>query len=126
MSEIQHSEIIYEEGWRESSPVTKLDEKSLDETPLDEEPQKDDDEKPAGSKPLLITIQLVLCLLAALALFLLKTMDSDIYHKIMDRYHEELQKPIISQDAFRSVDLSTMFGESAVKTEATPDELPTR
>ena len=126
MSEIQHSEIIYEEGWRESSPVTKIEEKSLDETPLDEEPQKDDEEKPESSKPLLITIQLVLCLLAALALFLLKSMDSDLYHTFMDYYHEELQKPIVSQDSFRSVDLSGMFGEDTVKTEASSDELPPR
>ena len=126
MSEIQHSEIVYEEGWRESSPVTKLNERSLDDMPLDEAPHKDDEEKRDESKPLLIALQLTVCLLAALALFLLKSMDSDIYHDVMDYYHEELQKPIISQDVFQSVDLRGMFGEDAVKVEATPDEFSPR
>lgn len=118
MSEIKHNEIIYEEGWREAAPAVDAEV----ETPLDEakpasDQPKDDTER---SRPLLITIQLVLSLLAALVLFLLKAMDSEGYYNFMDYYHEELQKPVISQEVFSAAD--ELFEQNAVTVEATPDE----
>lgn len=114
---MKHNEIIYEEGWREASPLVKTDE----EKPLDEiQPPADQTrEENDRSRPLLISIQLILCLLAALVLFLLKTMDSEGYHQFMDYYHEELQKPIVSQEVFHSVD--ELFRQN-VTVQATPDE----
>ena len=118
MSEIKRSEIIYEEGWRETAPVMN------EETPVDEAPAPVTDplQKPRESKPLLITIQLVLSLLAALLLFLLKAMDSEGYYNFMDYYHEELQKPVVSQELFHSVDIGKLFTENTVEVQSTPDE----
>lgn len=118
MSELKRSEIIYEEGWRETAPVAS------EETPVDEAPVKAVEplQKSRESKPLLITIQLVLCLLAALLLFLLKAMDSEGYYSFMDYYHEELQKPVVSQELFSSVDIGKLFEKNAVEVKATPDE----
>ena len=118
MSDIKRNEIIYEEGWRETAPVMN------EETPVDEAPAPVTDpiQKTHESKPLLITIQLVLSLLAALLLFLLKAMDSEGYYSFMDYYHEELQKPVVSQELFRSVDIGKLFSENAVEVQATPDE----
>lgn len=118
MSEIKRNEIIYEEGWRDAAPTVD----AQTETPLDEaQPStgqpKDDSEK---SRPLLITIQLALSLLAALVLFLLKAMDSEGYYNFMDYYHEELQKPVVSQEVFNAAD--ELFAQNAVTVEATPDE----
>lgn len=121
MSEIRHSEIVYEEGWHEAAPVVET------EIPLDEEPKDQKPfEKQEGSKPLLITIQLVLSLLAALILFLLKAMDSVGYRDFMDYYHEELSKPIVSQGVFEAMDVSRMFTEEHVTVQATPDEAQDR
>ena len=117
MSEIRRDEIIYEEGWRESSPAAEPE--KTDGAPLDEaagEPAAE----PAASRPLLLTIQLALCLLFALAVFLLKSMDSELYHGFMDYYRDELNKPVISRGVFDSIDLGRLFGESGVA--VTPDE----
>ena len=119
MSEIHSNEIIYEEGWRQSAPPTDYSEN--EDTPIDEVPEKPD-EQPDSSKPLLITVQLIICLLAALALFLMKSMDSDFYHVFMDYYRDELEKPVISQGVFDALDVSRLFGESAVSITSTPDE----
>ena len=117
MSEMKRSEIIYEEGWREAAPAAD------EELPVDESPASV--EAPAeilSGKPLLISIQLILCLLAALVLFLLKAMDSEGYYRFMDYYHEELQKPIVSQELFSAADIGKLFSENAVTVQATPDE----
>lgn len=120
MSEIHKSEIIYEEGWREA-PVTQIEETAVDEA---QPPEKKADDKP--SKPLLICIQLAVCLMAAFALFIMKAMDSGAYHDFMDSYREELDKPVVSQGVFDALDAGRLFGGSAVSAEATPDEAEAR
>ena len=116
MSDIKRNEIVYEEGWRETAPVVNetvpIDEAQPD--PVIEQTERED------GKPLLITIQLVLCLLAALVLFLLKAMDSEGYYSFIDYYHEELQKPVVSQEIFHAAD--ALLEQNPVTVQATPDE----
>ena len=118
MSDIKRNEIVYEEGWRETAPVVNepvpIDEAQPD--PVIEQTERED------SKPLLITIQLVLCLLAALVLFLLKAMDSEGYYSFIDYYHEELQKPVVSEEVFRKADIGKLIADDHVEVQATPDE----
>ena len=116
MSDIRRDEIVYEEGWRESAPAQETA-----ASPVDEASEKTA-EKPRESKPLLLIIQLALCLALVLALFLLKSMDSDIYHDFMDFYRDELSKPVVSQGVFDSVDVGRLLGEGSVSVRATPDE----
>ena len=118
MSDIKRNEIVYEEGWRETAPVVNepvpIDEAQPD--PVIEQTERED------GKPLLITIQLVLCLLAALVLFLLKAMDSEGYYSFIDYYHEELQKPVVSEEVFLKADIGKLIAENPVEVQATPDE----
>ena len=118
MSDIKRNEIVYEEGWRETAPIVNetvpIDEAQPD--PVIEQTERED------GKPLLITIQLVLCLLAALVLFLLKAMDSEGYYSFIDYYHEELQKPVVSEEVFRKADIGKLIAENPVEVQATPDE----
>lgn len=118
MSEIKRNEIIYEEGWRESSPTavpdTPLDEVSPESTEIPNDAER--------GKPLLISLRLILCLAAALVLFLLKAMDSEGYHEFMELYREELQKPIVSQEVFEAADVTKLFAHNNVTVQATPDE----
>lgn len=117
MNEIHRSEIIYEEGWRESAPAP-----DTEDIPVDEAEIPPAAAAPESGKPFLIGLQLILCLLAALVLFLLKTMDSGVYHDFMDYYHEELNKPVISQGVFDALDVSRLLEENTVAVQATPDE----
>ena len=117
MSEIKRNEIIYEEGWRDSSIHPDIEDDNV-------EPPEDTGAQPEFGKPLLISIQLIVCLLIALVLFLLKTMSSGYYDAFMDYYHEELEKPVVSRGTFDTYDLSRLFPEEQVK--ATADEAQAR
>ena len=118
MSEFGHNEIIYEEGWRENTPVGG-DEPPADETPVDAAPSA------VMSKPLLISIQLILCVIAVIVLFILKAMDSPAYHNFMTWYKVEMNRPVISQEFFRTFDVSRLAG-GEVTVKASADELPPR
>ena len=122
MSEVKHSEIIYEEGWRESAPAVKQETPAQPPDQADAEGFGQQSEETRNSRPLLITLQLILCLLAALVLFLLKAMDSEGYRDFIEFYHEELQKPLVSQEVFSSADIGRLFSTDTVTVQATPDE----
>ena len=112
MDEIRKSEIIYEEGWRDRLP-DKDDE--LPEEPLGEE-QLPEPER--GSGAFLLTVQLVVCIIVAIALLLLKSMDSGIYKGFSEWFLDELKKPVISQGVFSAID-DSLFKNQA---QASPDE----
>lgn len=112
MSEFDRSEIIYEEGWRSRSP---------DPAPADTPPAPPADD--GGSKPLLISIQLILCAVAALVLFLLKTMDSPAYHGFMTRYRAEMNRTLIGRSFFGADDGDAPATADEVTVRSSPDEL---
>ena len=78
------------------------------------------------SKPLLISIQLILCVIAVIVLFILKAMDSPAYHNFMTWYKVEMNRPVISQEFFRTFDVSRLAGGGEVTVKASADELPPR
>lgn len=123
MSEIRRDEIIYEDGWRDAQPTEPVDEEAV---PVDERQPAEESEKQDHSRPLLISVQLIICMMAALVLFVLKAMDSEAYHGFMKTYAEEMAKPVISQKVFDAVDWNALFGGDQVKVSATPDELSRR
>ena len=106
MSELRHDEIIYEEGWRTASQPEVSPEADI---PADELPQggaHDSDNantEKDGSLPMLITIQLFLCIAAAVFLFIMKAMDSEIYTRFMTYYRVGMNKPVISRELFDSL-----------------------
>ncbi len=126
MSEIRRDEIIYEEGWREEKPLSEERAAPSGEIPAEQTDAPPQKEKQDGSRPLLTVLQLVLCMAAALVLFLLKAMDSSAYHGFMSAYAEEMAKPVVSQKVFDAVDWNALFGGGKVTVTATPDELPDR
>ena len=123
MNEERRGEIVYEEGWRENAPVTALEEpnnNSEKELSIPETPQMN-----SRSKPLLLTLQLIVCVLSALALFLLKMTGNALYDSFIEFYRDELQKPIISREVFDTAQLSRLFADETI-TEMTPDEAAPR
>ena len=116
MSETDYSgrsEIVYEEGWRDAVP-------SAESAPDDgqQEPVPD-----GGTLPLLLCIQLALCLIVAAVLFVLKAMDSEAYHSFMTYYRVEMNKPVISQELFETPDIRRLTSGGA-QVKASPDEIP--
>ena len=119
MSDFERNQIIYEEGWRENAPI------GGDDPPVDEIPPKQKLSQDA-SKPLLISIQLIVCIMAALVLFLLKAMDSRAYHGFMTWYRVEMSRPVISQEFFENAGLRRLSTPDEVTVRESPDELPPR
>lgn len=113
-TENKTNEIVYDEGFQS---VSKRLEKAKEDEPIPIDEQKPEP-KSDRVKPLLITIQLILCLAAALSLFLLKSTGSALYDAFRARYDEEMQKPLISQGVFDHAGLDRLFSP------ATTDEIP--
>lgn len=110
------NEIVYEEGWRDQVPSPE-EEPRLDEQGEVPVPQPQ-------SLPLLISIQLVLCVVTAAALCILRAMDSEVYRDFMTAYNAEMNKPVISQDFFEALDIRRLAGAGGAEAQASPDELP--
>lgn len=121
MGEIRRDEIVYEEGWRDSKDPVE----DIPSPKEDKEPQKPDGD-PDRSRPLLTILQLILCMAAALVLFILKAMDSGAYHDFMNAYGEEMAKPVVSQKVFDAVDWNALLRSDSVTVTASPDELSPR
>lgn len=65
----------------------------------------------ASSKQLLITLQLILCVLLALAAFVLKSMGGDVYQTVREWYYRELNSSAVF-DGESSIDLERLLHPS--------------
>ena len=113
------NEITYDDGWQsascpEYSPPAhaKTEEKSPKKTELP--PQK---RKKSHNTQVLVTMQLIICLLLALAAFVIKTVGGDFYTAARQWYYGELNKSIIAENTPDDYNLSEIFGT------ATDDEV---
>lgn len=123
---VRKDEIIYDEGWHDALDADDSTEPvAVDETPdgMGEKSEGETAEKSAKKKPLpaLVSIQLALCVLIALAVFFLKALDTDIYRDFSAWYESQMKRTLISQQAFDEADVGRFFKKSAADT-ATPDE----
>lgn len=108
------SYITYDENWQNVSeseyPVlrepTEVYTEDYNDTP---EPKN---HKPSTPKQLLITIQLVLCIIMALAAFVLKSLGGEIYQTVHDWYYAELNNSAIF-DGNNSFDINSLFGKAS-------------
>ena len=103
-------EIIYDEGF---DSVSQKFEKADETEPVAVDEQKPA-EKPERARPFLITVQLVLCLIAALSLFLLKSTGSELYDRFRSWYDEEMKKTLISQDVFDDAGIDRLFSPATI------------
>ncbi len=116
--------ITYDENWQSISdleyPQIIGDEKNYADDEYAEHKSDDnrDNQKQPKTAPsqLLITIQLILCILIAIMAFVLKSMGGDAYTAIREWYSSNLNNSAIF-DGKSSFDLSTLFGQ------ATSDEV---
>ena len=91
-----------------------------------EQKEKNEDIKPKLKKKnrafvSLISLQLIVCLIIAFCVFILKSMESEIYYRCRDFYNEQMSYVLLSSDVFERVDLNSLLDSK--KTVATNDEV---
>lgn len=108
MSEENRNQITYDENWQTVSyseyPVTAQSEKTESEF-CDEKKIKKNNDSP---KQLLITIQLIICILIALSAFVIKSFGGDFYKLSREWYYSNLNESAIFDDR-NEFDLSKIF-----------------
>lgn len=117
----ENNSISYDENWQSVSsseyPVVASHNFDDNESEPDEELQER--QRPKQRKPpsqLLLTIQLIICILIALAALVLKNIGGDIYAFTHDWYYSNLNNSAIF-DGNSDFDINSLFGR------ATPDEV---
>lgn len=117
MNEENRNSIKYDEGWESVTdyeyPVVGSANPEENEVNVKQKVKKKKDNSP---KQLLITIQLIVCILIALAALVIKTIGGDVYAAARDMYYSSLNNSAIF-DNYDNFDLTKLFGS------ATQDEI---
>ncbi|MBQ0098621.1 MAG: hypothetical protein KBS62_06805 [Oscillospiraceae bacterium] len=121
MNEERKDTIIYDEDFKTVEKVVVRhdeDDKISEEEIVQEKEQREK----TVPKNMLVIIQLVICLVIAIAVFLLKTTDCEFYRNFVKWYNEEQQKTLISSQQIEKIDLNSIFFK-ATPDSATKDEI---
>lgn len=108
--------ITYDDDWKSISyseyPKTTEDFDSSEEEEKSLSPEKNIAKKDSP-KQLVITVQLVCCILIALAAFLLNLFGGEVYAATRDWYYSNLEKSVIFDTGDNKIDLSNLFGATS-------------
>lgn len=108
--------ITYDDDWKSVSyseyPKTTEDLDSSEEDEKSLSPEKNIANKDSP-KQLVITVQLVCCILIALAAFLLNLFGGEVYATTRDWYYSNLEKSVIFDTGDNKIDLSNLFGATS-------------
>lgn len=121
LNEERKDTIIYDEDFKTVEKVVVRhdeDDKISEEEIVQEKEQREK----TVPKNMLVIIQLVICLVIAIAVFLLKTTDCEFYRNFVKWYNEEQQKTLISSQQIEKIDLNSIFFK-ATPDSATKDEI---
>lgn len=120
MNEENRNSITYDEGWESVTnceyPVVgsvNLEENEDNEENVKQKLRKKKDNSP---KQLLITIQLIICILIAIAALVIKTIGGDFYAAAREMYYSSLNNSAIFDNS-DNFNLNKLFGS------ATQDEI---
>lgn len=112
MNEENKNSITYDEGWES---VTNCEYPVVGSADLEENDdnvkQKVKKKKDTSPKQLLITIQLIVCILIALAALVIKTIGGDVYAAAREMYYSSLNNSAIFDNS-DNFDLNKLFGSS--------------
>lgn len=108
--------ITYDDDWKSVSyseyPKTTEDFDSSEEEEKSLSTEKNIAKKDSP-KQLVITVQLVCCILIALAAFLLNLFGGEVYAATRDWYYSNLEKSVIFDTGDNKIDLSNLFGATS-------------
>ena len=104
--------ITYDDDWKSVSyseyPKTTEDFDSSEEEEKSLSPEKSIAKKDSP-KQLVITIQLVCCIIIALAAFLLNLFGGEVYATTREWYYSSLEKSVVFDTGDNKIDLSNLF-----------------
>lgn len=104
--------ITYDDDWKSVSyseyPKTTEDFDSSEEEEKSLSPEKNIAKKDSP-KQLVITIQLVCCIIIALAAFLLNLFGGEVYAATREWYYSSLEKSVVFDTGDNKIDLSNLF-----------------
>ena len=109
------NEITYEDGWQDASypeystPASNSESDEILEKEAEKKPEKAEKHRNAQ---VLVTAQLIICILLALAALIIKTIGGDFYSDARQWYYGELNKYIIAESSGEDYSLSRLFGTS--------------
>lgn len=108
--------ITYDDDWKSVSYSEYP--KATEDFEVDEEDAKSSlSEKSTAKKDsprqLVITVQLVCCILVALAAFLLNLFGGNVYATTRDWYYSNLEKSVIFDTGDNKIDLSNLFSATS-------------
>lgn len=108
--------ITYDDDWKSVSYSEYP--KTTEDFDVDEEEAKSSLSEKATAKKdsprqLVITVQLVCCILVALAAFLLNLFGGEVYAATRDWYYSNLEKSVIFDTGDNKIDLSNLFGATS-------------
>lgn len=108
--------ITYDDDWKSVSyseyPKTTEDFEVNEEDAKSSLSEKSTAKKDS-SRQLVITVQLVCCILVALAAFLLNLFGGNVYAATRDWYYSNLEKSVIFDTGDNKIDLSNLFGATS-------------
>ena len=102
--------LSYEEGWKDAGEPVEY-ERYTD--PSSESPPEKPKKKPKkkGGKPLVLIVQLGLCLLMVLSAYVVKTLGGRVYGELHSWYQSELSDEIILNSDFESFSLKELIDD---------------
>lgn len=122
MNDYNKNSITYDEGWQSVIDAEYPHSVNKDTDELNQSYNSDEEvnnipiKKKDAPKQLLITIQLIICMIAALAAFALKSIGGEIYETAREWYYTNLNSSAIF-DENRNFDFNSLF-ETATQDEA--------
>lgn len=105
--------ITYDEGWQTVSEIEYKNYSSKENNSVSAtEDNASSASKQKRPKQLLITIQLIICLIIALAAFIIKGIGGDFYNQIRSFYYSNLSSSAVF-DGDKTFDFNSVFGTSS-------------
>lgn len=107
--------ITYDDDWKSVSyseypkVSEELDSDAEDVSSLSDLSAENSDGKKNSPKQLVITIQLVCCIIIALAAFLLNLFGGEVYAATREWYYSNLEKSVVFDTGDNKIDLSNLF-----------------
>lgn len=113
MTEDNRNTITYDDDWKSVSyseyPKTSENYESDETDDTDDKSVSQKINKKDSPRQLVITVQLVCCILVALAAFLLNLFGGEVYAATREWYYSNLEKSVVFDAGDNQIDLSNLF-----------------
>lgn len=113
MTEENKNTITYDDGWKSVSFSEYPDLSTTDETDDNTENIKNVKKKSDSPRQLVITVQLICCILIALAAFIMSIVGGDVYAATREWYYDNLNNSVIFDSDNYGFNISEIFGATA-------------